>query len=114
MSTVEDLRHALEQLAQQLLLGQVGERGVGDPLQRLEPAGGRLRRLARARAREEQAGLLDGERGAVGGELEQLALVGCELARCEAADVQYADHAALDDAAGRRAGSGCPSRAGSG
>ena len=73
---VEDVRHAVQQLAKQVLLGEVGERGVGDPLQRLEPAGRRLRRLARDPLVEEQAGLLDGERGAVGGELEQVALVG--------------------------------------
>jgi hypothetical protein len=44
-----------------------------------------------------QARLLDGERGAVAGQLEQVALVAVEDARGEAADVQDADDAALDE-----------------
>ena len=68
-------RDALEQLRQQLLLRQVGERGVGDPLQRLELHGA-LGACARLALALEQVGVLDGERGAVGGELEQLAVVG--------------------------------------
>ena len=43
---VQDLRDALEQLLQQLVERQVAERGVGDPLERLERA---ARRCARAR-----------------------------------------------------------------
>ena len=55
------------------------------------------------RAPAEQPGLLDGEGGAVGGELEEVAFVGGEVARGEAADVQDADDARLRRAAGRRA-----------
>ena len=46
---------------------------------------------------EQQAGLLDRQRGAVRGELEQVALLVGEHARGEAADVQHADDAALHE-----------------
>ena len=114
VSTREDLGHPLQQLLQELLLGQVGERRVGDPLHRPQLAGDALRRLARVALALVELRLLDRERGAVGGELEEVAVVVGELARGEAADVQDADDAALRRAAGRRAGTGCPSRAGSG
>ena len=48
---LEDLRDPLQQLVQQLVLGEVGERGVGDPLQRLEDLQGqRLRHGPNGRA----------------------------------------------------------------
>ena len=93
----EDVRHALQQLLQQLLLAEVGERGVGDQLQRLEALRGRLRRLARHALLPEEPGLLEGEGGAVGGELEEVAFVGGEFAWGEAADVQDADDGAFDE-----------------
>ena len=71
---VEGLRHAFEQLLQQLLLRQVGERRVRDPLQRLEPPCRGLRGLARDSLRVQRATFLDRQRGAVAGELEQVAL----------------------------------------
>ena len=93
---VQDLADPQQQLAQEFLVGEMRERRIRHPLERLEL----LRRLLRARARYslllEQAGVLDREGGAVGGELEQVALVGAEDARDEAADVQDADDAAFD------------------
>ena len=90
VSAVQRGGHALEQLGQQLVLGQVGQRGVGDALERLQAQAG----VALLR---EQVRVLDGERRAVGGELEQLAVVGRELARGQAADVQHAERPALDE-----------------
>jgi hypothetical protein len=82
--------HALEQLRQQLILGQVGERGVGDPLERFEPQ-------ARVALLGEQVRVVDGQGGAVGGELQQLAVLGREVARGQAADMQDAERPAADD-----------------
>ena len=93
----EDVGDPLQQLLQQLLLRQVRERGVGDALERLEPLVGPLGRLAGETLLGEQPGLFDGEGGAVGGELEEVAVVGGEVAGGEAADVQDADDAALDE-----------------
>ena len=68
-----DLGDPPQQLLQQLLLGQVRERGIRHPLQRRQPARGALGRLACEALASEDALVLDGERGAVGGELEQVA-----------------------------------------
>ena len=87
---VQDRADPVEQLGQQLLLREVGERRVGDLLQRLElPACGTLG--------EEQLGVVDRQGGAVAGPLEQVAVLVGEVARGERADVQHAEHAALDD-----------------
>ena len=82
--------------AQQVVLGEVGERGVGDPLQRLEPARAASAGSRASRSLRNSARVLDGERGAVGGELQQVALVGENSRGVSAADVQHADDAALD------------------
>ena len=63
----------------QLLRQQMALEGLGDP------------------SLLEQLGVLDRDRGPIGGELEQLAVVGGEVARGEAADVQDAEHAAGDE-----------------
>ncbi len=81
---------AVEQLGEQLLLGQVGERGVGDALQRLQARAGAALLL-------EQVRVVDRQRGAIGDELEQLAVAGRELARGQAADVEDADRAPPDE-----------------
>ena len=66
----------MQQLVQQLVDREVRERRVGDALQRLA-ASPRCARRARALALLlVQPRVVDGERGAVGGELEQVALVG--------------------------------------
>ncbi len=73
---MQDLGDPQQQLAQELLVGEMRERRIRHPLKRLEL----LRCPLRARARDslllEQAGVLDREGGAVGGELEQVALAG--------------------------------------
>ena len=84
-----------QQLLQELVLRQVGERRVGDALHRLQPRAMRSAASRATRSRVEPR-LLDGECGAVGGELEEVAVVVGELAGGEAADVQDADDAALD------------------
>jgi hypothetical protein len=94
---LEDLRDPLEQLVEELLLREVGERRVGDLLDRSQLAGDELRCLARVALVRVELRLRDRERGAVGGELQEVAVVVGELARGEAADVQDADHPALGE-----------------
>ena len=93
----EDVGHPLQQLLEELLLRQVGERRVGDLLHRPQLARDELRRLARVALARVELRLRDRERGAVGGQLQEVAVVVGELARGEAADVQDADDAALDE-----------------
>ena len=58
----QHLGDAAQQLLEQLVLRQVRERRVGDPLERLEPARRRLGRLARQPLAGVQIGVLDGDR----------------------------------------------------
>ena len=73
MSVSQDLGDALQQLGQQLVEREVAERGVGDALERLEQCASAV-----ARSRSYMRGVLDRHRRAVGGELEQLRVVGGE------------------------------------
>ena len=94
---VQDVGDPLQQLLQQLLLGQVGQRRVGHPLQRLQPVRGTLGSEPGEALAAVEACLFDGEGGAVAGELEEVAFVVGEVAWGEAADVQDAEDAAFDD-----------------
>ena len=94
---VQDLGDAVQQLGEQLVLGQVGEGGVGDPLQGLEMPCRGLGRGARRALAPVQLRVLDRQRGAVGGVLEQLAVLVGERARGERAHVQHAERAPLDE-----------------
>ena len=71
----EDVGHPLQQLLEELLLRQVGERRVRDLLDRPQLAGDELRRLARVALARVELRLRDRERGAVGGQLQQVAVV---------------------------------------
>ena len=96
MSTPSASVIRLEQRCQQVVLGEVRQRRVGDALERFQP----LRRVGGLPSRAlllVQPCVFDRERGAVGGELEQVAVVGREGAAREAADVQDAQHAAFDE-----------------
>ena len=88
---VQDLGDALQQLGQQLVQRQVGQRGVGDaldaPCERAPPC---------ARSRSNARACSIAQRRPVGDELEQVAVGGGELARRERADVQDAGDLALD------------------
>ncbi len=94
---VEDLAHAVEQRAEQIFRGQIGERGVGDALDGLDDAHGVLRLLARTPLAFEEPGVVDRERRAVGRDLQEVAILGREVAGRERADVQDADHASAHE-----------------
>ena len=85
----QDRADARQEHAEQLIERQVGERGVGDGLDVLEP-------LARPSLGLEGAGVFDRQGGAVGGELQELDLVVRERPMVKRADVQHADRFAAD------------------
>ena len=85
----QDRADARQEHAEQIIERKVGERGVGDGLDVLEP-------LARPSLGLEGAGVVDRQGGAVGGELQQLDFVVREFPMVERADVQYADRFAAD------------------
>jgi hypothetical protein len=86
----EDRADAGQQHLEQLLELEVGQRRVRDRLDVLEP-------LARGAFGRECAGVLDRERGAVGGELQELRVGRRELARPQRADVEDADRLPADE-----------------
>src|SRR4051794_15781377 len=94
---VEDLAHPLEELVEQLVDRQVRERRVGHALDGAQDVRCALGPLARELLAFVQEPVLDRERGAVGRELEQVAVVDGELARRQRAHVHDAEHAALDE-----------------
>ena len=94
---LHDVGDPLEQLLQQVFLREVGQRRVGHPLQRLQPARGTLGSHPGEALAAVEACLFDGEGGAVAGELEEVAVLVGEVAWGEAADVQDAEDAAFDD-----------------
>ena len=87
---VEDELDPREQLGQQLVELEIGERSVRYDLHAFEPP-------ARLALRLEEGCVVDRQCGAVGDELEEVDVVLRELARSEAADVQHADRHALDE-----------------
>ena len=100
---LHDVGDPLQQLLQQVLLRQVGQRRIGHPLQRLQPERGTLGRDPGEALAAVEACLFDGEGGAVGGELEEVAVLVGEVAWGEAADVQDAEDVS-SAIRGRRAG----------
>ena len=93
----EDVADAQQQLRQQLVDGEVGERRVGDALQRPD----RLRRRLRLRARPPlllvELGVPDRPGRPLGGYLEQPVVLRAEAARPQRGDAQDAESAVLDE-----------------
>jgi plasmid stability protein len=86
----QDVADSGEELLEELVESEVRKGGVGDDLDPLEPVASLPLDLVEPR-------VLDRDRGPIGGELEQIHVVGREIAWRQGSDVQDAEHVAPHD-----------------